>query len=270
MKDTNLFDLSGKVAIVTGAAGLLGTHHCDALIEAGAIVIATDLINIKRKTLAQKLAHNYYFMQADITDASSVTKLTQKIIKQFGRIDILINNAAINDKFEDPAAALEQSRFEHFPLELWRRALDVNLTGTFICSQIIGTKMAEKKHGSIINIASTYGLVAPDQSLYRTAEGEQKFYKTPSYSVTKGAIISFTRFLAAYWGEVGVRVNCLSPGGVYDNQEQFFVENYSRRTPLKRMALPTDYKGAIIFLASDASSYMTGANLVMDGGFTIW
>lgn len=270
MREKDFFDLTGKVAVVTGALGLIGVHHCDTLLEAGATVIATDLKMIKRRTLSQKLAHNYYFMQSDITDFKSINKLADNIIKKFGRIDILINNAAINDKFEDPVSALELSKFENYPLELWQKSLDVNLTGTFICSQIFGRQMAENKSGTIINIASTYGIVAPNQSLYRTPEGEQKFFKSPAYSVTKGAIIAFTKFLAAYWGEKGIRVNSLSPGGVFDNQDEFFVRNYSERTPLKRMALPIDYKGAILFLASDASSYMTGANLVIDGGFTIW
>jgi NAD(P)-dependent dehydrogenase (short-subunit alcohol dehydrogenase family) len=193
-----------------------------------------------------------------------------KVLRHFDGIDILINNAAINDMFESPAAAAEQSKFENYPLELWQRSLDVNVTGIFNCCQILGTHMAKRGRGSIVNIASTYGVVAPDQSIYIDENGEQKFFKSPAYPATKGAVISFTRFLAAYWGKAGIRVNCLSPGGVRNGQATHFVENYGARTPLGRMAAPTDYRGAIVFLASEASVYMTGANLVVDGGWTAW
>lgn len=264
------FSLQNKVAIVTGALGLLGKEHCIALTDAGATVIATDLNGTKCEEFGATLPNNSSGFGVDITKPESVINLLNFAVSKYGKVDILVNNAAINDKFEDPAAAFEASKFENYPLDLWNQSMNVNVTGTFLCCQIIGKHMADNKKGSIINFASTYGIVAPDQSLYLDTEGKQKFYKTPSYPATKGAIISFTRFLAAYWGKDGVRVNTLSPGGVENNQDEWFVENYSKKTPLNRMAQPDDYRGALIYLASEASKYMTGANLVVDGGFTIW
>ncbi|MBT8392811.1 MAG: SDR family oxidoreductase [Ignavibacteria bacterium] len=266
----NLFSLKDKVAIVTGALGLIGKHHCHALAEAGASVVVCDLDEVECADFASSLSVLSLGIGADITDKKSVIKLKEKVLSNYGRIDILVNNAAINDKFEDPQTALEESKFENYPLERFQKSLDVNVTGMFLCSQVIGSEMAERKSGSIINVASTYGIVAPDQSIYKNEKGEQTFYKSAAYPVTKGAVISFTKFLAAYWGNKGVRVNTLSPGGVLDNQDEFFLKNYKTRTPLGKMAYPTDYKGAIVFLASDGSSYMTGANLIVDGGWTAW
>ena len=265
-----LFSLKEKVAVVTGALGLIGKHHCHALAEAGASVIVCDLNESECAKFASTLPALSLGISADITHKKSVKDLKNKVISNYGKIDILVNNAAINDKFEDPIAALEESKFENYPVEMFRKSLDVNITGMFLCSQVIGAEMANRGYGSIINIASTYGIVAPDQSIYKNEKGEQTFYKSAAYPVTKGAVISFTRFLAAYWGHKGVRVNTLSPGGVRDNQDEFFIKNYSAKTPLGRMAQPTDYRGALIFLASDASSYMTGANLIVDGGWTAW
>lgn len=265
-----LFSLKNKVAIVTGALGLIGREHCKALSEAGANVVVADLNEAKCEEFAKTLSTKSIGFSLDVTKKDSIQNLSDNVLKRFGHINILVNNAAINDMFEDPKAATEQSKFENYPLELWQKSIDVNLTGVFLCSQIFGTEMAKQKSGSIINIASTYGITAPDQSLYIEKDGTQSFFKPPAYSATKGAIIMFTKYLAAYWGKDGVRVNTLTPGGVENNQDEFFIKKYSSKTPLRRMATPTDYKGALIFLASDASNYMTGANLIVDGGWTCW
>jgi len=270
-KDTrSLFSLEGKVAIVTGAVGLIGKHYCKALSEAGANVVVSDIDKNEAEKFAHTLGGNSIGGYLDVTDPESVEDVKNHVLKKFGYIDVLVNNAAINDMFENPETALEKLKFENYPLEMWNKSFNVNVTGTFLCSQIIGTEMANKEKGSIINVASTYGIVAPDQSIYKNNEGVQTFHKSAAYPSTKGAIISFTRFLAAYWGKKGVRVNTLSPGGVENAQDDFFISNYSDKTPLGRMALPSDYKGAIVFLASEASAYMTGANLVVDGGWTAW
>lgn len=265
-----LFRLTDKTAVVTGALGLLGQHHCQALAEAGANVIVADLDVKKCRELAEQLPTESYGVHLDVTRAHSIQALLAETVEKLGHVDVLVNNAAINDMFETPALAAEQSRFENYPLEMWQKSFDVNVTGIFLCSQIIGSKMAQQGRGSIINVASTYGMVAPDQSIYRNPAGQQLFFKSPAYPTTKGAVIAFTKFLATYWGHAGVRVNTLSPGGVENGQDDFFIANYSRKTPLGRMAQPTDYRGALVFLASDASAYMTGANLVVDGGWTTW
>lgn len=264
------FSLKNKVAIVTGALGLLGKQHCKALSEAGANVVVADLDEKKSKDFAEKLVTESIGCGVNIKDKNSINDLLDFALLNFHKVDILINNAAINDMVESPKNLLEESKFENYSLESWQHSIDVNLTGTFLCSQIIGKQMVKQKKGNIINIASTYGVVAPNQSLYKDKSGKQIFFKPPAYSATKGAVISFTKYLAAYWADKNIRVNALSPGGVKNKQSKDFVEEYSKRTPLNRMAKPDDYKGAIVFLASDLSSYMTGENLIVDGGWTIW
>ena len=265
-----LFSLEGKTAVVTGALGLIGRNHCEALAGHGANVIVADLDGAACAEFAASLAMPALGCALDVTSPDSIAALRDAALARFGHLDVLVNNAAINDMFENPAMAAEQSRFENYPLAMWQKSLEVNVTGVFLCAQILGAPMAAQGKGSIINVASTYGIVAPAQALYKTPDGRQPFYKSPAYPTTKGAVIAFTRFLAAYWGHAGVRVNTLSPGGVENNQQEYFIDNYAARTMLGRMAAPTDYQGALIFLAGDASAYMTGANLVVDGGWTAW
>jgi NAD(P)-dependent dehydrogenase (short-subunit alcohol dehydrogenase family) len=264
----DLFSLKNKTAIVTGACGLLGSKHAEALADAGANVVVCDINQQACEKKANTLGNQHFGVAVDVTKPESLKSARDQILARYQHIDILVNNAAINDMFENPLLAGKQSMFENYPLEMWDKSWQVNVTGVFLCSQIFGTPMAEQGSGSIINIASTYGMVGPDQSIYKDKNGNHSFYKSPSYPATKGAIINFTRYLAAYWGLKGVRVNTLSPGGVENNQDDFFVKNYTDKTLLGRMATPSDYKGALIFLASQASSYMTGSNLVVDGGWT--
>jgi NAD(P)-dependent dehydrogenase (short-subunit alcohol dehydrogenase family) len=263
-----MFSLKGKVAIVTGACGLIGKKHCEALSNAGANVVVADMNEESCKAVVAGLTGEHFAIAFDVTNESSIKEACVKILAKFGKIDVLVNNAAINDMFENPALAAEQSKFENYPVEMFRKSLEVNVTGVFLCSQIFGKVMADQGQGSIINVASTYGMVGPDQSIYINPKGVQAFYKSAAYPATKGAIINFTRFLAAYWGNKGVRVNTLSPGGVENGQDEWFIKNYSAKTVLGRMAKPDDYMGAVVFLASDESGYMSGANLVVDGGWT--
>jgi NAD(P)-dependent dehydrogenase (short-subunit alcohol dehydrogenase family) len=269
IKMDKLFSLKNKTAVITGATGLLGRQHCIALAEAGAHVVVADLQLAVCQWVVDNLPGGPHLaLELDVTNPVSLETGKETILLHLSKIDILVNNAAVNDMFENPALAAEQSKFENYPLAMWQKTLDTNLTGIFLASQVFGTPMAEQGSGSIINIASTYGMVGPDQSLYRHPDGTQAFFKSPAYPATKGAVLNFTRYLAAYWGSRGVRVNSLSPGGVENGQEGWFVKNYNERTVLGRMAAPQDYRGAIVFLASDASAYMTGANLVVDGGWT--
>lgn len=263
-----LFSLKNKTAVVTGACGLIGFHHCEALAEAGANVVLCDVDGARCAEKAAVLGEGHLGLQVDVTSVASLEAARDKILARYGHIDVLVNNAAINDMFENPALAGQQSMFENYPPDMFEKSLKVNVTGVFLCSQVLGTPMAQQGSGSIINVASTYGMVGPDQSIYIDRNGVQNFYKSPSYPTTKGAVLNFTRYLAAYWGNKGVRVNTLSPGGVENGQDDHFVNNYTKKTLLGRMAQPVDYKGAVIFLASEASAYMTGANLVVDGGWT--
>lgn len=269
------FALDGRVAIITGGAGLLGEKHAEAIAEMGGIPILIDIDEKRAQECAQEIA-NVFRVKAkayycDITSEGSVKKLLSMVMKQFKKVDILINNAANNPKVEGGAARLK-SRLENFPLQTWNKDMDVGLTGAFLCSKIIGTQMAKQGKGVILNIASDLALTAPDQRIYREPgqkEGEQ-FTKPISYSVVKSGLIGMTRYLATYWAKKSVRVNAISPGGVYNDQNEGFVKRLSNLIPLGRMADKDEYKAAIVFLVSDASSYMTGANLVIDGGKTCW
>lgn len=269
------FDLHGRVAVVTGGAGLLGAEFCRTLAEAGAAVAVVDINGQAAQNIAyrlQKASYQAIAIPTDITQPSSVNEMVEKILATFGRLDILVNSAALDPKF-DPAAqakGIPPGSFEDFPLEQWNQALSVNLTGTFLVTQVcVRPMLAQGKRGSIINICSTYGLNGPDQRIY-LKNGQRVAYKPVYYTVTKAAMLGFTKYLAAYYAGTEIRVNALTPGGVYNQHEDYFVQNYSAKTILGRMARKDEMNGALLFLASEASSYMTGANLVVDGGWTAW
>ena len=257
----NLFDIKGKVAVITGGLGKLGTEYAKTLVNHGAKVVIIDVVSIKddHELFPYVQKDMVLALRADITKIKDLESALSVIEKKWDTPNILINNAAID--FPPSGGG---DTFETYPLEKLQKVLDVNLTGTIICCQIFGGAMAKAKNGSIINIYSTYGIVSPDQRIYTN------FIKPVSYSVTKSGILNLTRYLATYWATSNVRVNTLSPGGVFNNQPKDFVERYNDRTPLGRMANADEYNGAILFLSSDASRYMTGANLVIDGGWTAW
>jgi NAD(P)-dependent dehydrogenase (short-subunit alcohol dehydrogenase family) len=237
-------------------------------------VVLVDLPQSALASFAEDLQrttrHPVCAFPASVTEPEDVERLRGMLEDRFGRVDVLVNNAAINDRVEDRDRAGRPLRLEDVSLAEWRKVMDVNVTGVFLPCQVLGSMMAAGSGGSIINIGSTYALVGPDPALYTPADGSPPFLKSPAYPASKGAVIALTRALAAHWGRLGVRVNALVPGGVANGQEASFMERYSMRTPLGRMAAPGDYRGALVFLASDASRYMTGSILVVDGGFTAW
>ena len=269
------FDLSGQAAVVTGGAGLLGVEFCRTLAEAGAAVAVVDLNASASQAVADTLTKSGYkalAVSADITKPDSVNALLEKVLSTFGRLDVLVNSAALDPKFDADALkkGIAPGAFEDYPLDQWNAALDVNLTGMFLVTQACVRPMIEQgKKGSVINICSTYGLNGPDQRIYIKG-GERVAFKPVYYTVTKAGVLGFTKYLAAYYAETEIRVNALTPGGVFNNHEDYFVKNYSAKTILGRMAKKDEMNGALLFLASDASSYMTGNNVVVDGGWTAW
>jgi len=267
------FDLTGKVALVTGGAGLLGLEFCLALAEAGAKVAVVDVNAAAAQNVTSYLTgkgHQSLAVSTDITDPTAVQVMRDTVLDKYGSINILVNSAALDPKFDprhsDPGSS---GAFEDYPLAAWQQALDVNLTGMFLVSQAVAPVMLTQKGGVIINICSMYGLVGPDQRLYQR-EGQPPRFKPAYYSVTKAGVLGFTKYLATYYAGKHIRVNALTPGGVFNGHDEAFLQEYAARAVLGRMAERHEMNGALLFLASEASSYMTGANLVVDGGWTAW
>ena len=263
----NIFSLSGKTAIVTGAAGQLGGEYVRALLGAGANVAALDIRPDNSKGNLKEIdSERLQLITVDITRRASIESALEKVLTHLGTPSVLINNAAI----DAPPNASEQETgpFETYPESSWDVMMNVNLKGVFLCCQVIGGHMARTGGGSIINISSIYGMVSPDQRIYEYKD--KPFFKPVTYSVTKSGILNLSRYLATYWAKNNVRVNTLTLGGVFNNQDNVFLENYTDKVPLGRMAKQNEYNGAILYLASGASSYMTGANIIIDGGYSCW
>jgi len=269
------FSLAGRVAIVTGGPGLLGKEFCKTLAEAGAAVVVADIngegADAEAETLL-KAGYRALGVQVDVTNPESVRAMVDMALKVYGRLDVLVNSAALDPKFDPQALAALTTplgSFEDYPVDSWRQALDVNLTGMFLCCQAAVRPMLSQGKGVLINICSMYGLVGPDQRLYQR-DGKQTSYKPVYYSVTKAGVLGMTNYLATYYAGKNIRANALTPGGVFNGHDEIFLKAYDARAVMGRMANKDEMNGALLFLASDASSYMTGANLVVDGGWTAW
>lgn len=276
-RSLNAFDLTGRTALITGAAGLLGIEHSSALLESGATVILTDLSDDKLKTARAYLARTFdsrtIFTQVmDVSQSASIQEVAEDLATTGLLVDVLVNNAAIDPKVDTTSSLLETSRLENFTLHQWNLQIAVGLTGAFLCCQVFGPQMASRGKGVILNIASDLSVISPDQRLYRKADlvDELQPVKPVTYSVIKAGLVGLTRYLATYWADKGIRCNALSPGGVYNEQPHEFVQRLTSLIPLARMANRDEYRGAVQFLCSDASAYLNGHNLVMDGGRTIW
>lgn len=275
MQTSNPFDLSDRVIIVTGGAGLLGRQHAEAIASAGGLPVLLDVNRDRADAAAAEIGKRHGrqipAFACDITAPSEIEAVCASLQRRYDRIDGLVNNAANNPKVED-GGGIEFSRLENFPMDVWLNDIAVGLTGAFICSRVFGAAMAARRSGVILNIASDLSVIAPDQRLYQQASRpkEQQPVKPVTYSVVKAGLVGLTRYLATYWADQGIRCNALSPGGIFNGQPDEFVQRLTGLIPMGRMASSDEYNGAVTFLLSDASRYMTGQNIIIDGGRTVW
>lgn len=277
MNTLEKFMIHDKIVIITGGAGLLGKKHAEAVLDGDGIPV---LLDISREALQetifelQKIYSSRKIMsfQADITDRNNIEEVKEQLMKSYGHIDALINNAANNPKVEKDSVNMQNVQFENFPVEMWSDDIAVGLTGAMLCAQVFGAEMAKKGKGVILNISSDLGIIAPDQRIYRK-EGlkeEEQMVKPVTYSVIKHGLLGLTKYLATYWADKGIRVNTLCPAGVMNGQNDVFLKKLTNLIPMGRMADIEEYKGTILYLLSDASSYMTGSTVIVDGGRTCW
>lgn len=268
MKKDSLFDVSKEIILITGVSGQLGAEYAKTFLDRGASVFGLDIrTSYTTETLTTQYPETFFFYESSVSDKASLQQALSKVVDRFGTPSVLINNAAIDSPPSAPPE--ENGPFEEYPEASWDKVIDVNLKGVYLCCQVFGSAMAKAGKGSIINVASIYGIVSPDQSIYeyRRKRGDV-FYKPVAYSASKAGILNLTRYLAVYWAKQSVRVNSVIIAGVYNNQEQDFLDAYCSRIPIGRMANLEEYNGSMLFLASKASLYMTGSNLIIDGGWT--
>ena len=274
----NRLNIKGKICVVTGGGGLIGMKHSEAILEGGGIPVLLDIVPTGMERVKKSLKEEYGddivvdTYVTDITDRDKLVAVREDLLKKYGHVDVLINNAANNPKVEGGSKNLGAIRFHNFPVEMWNQDIAVGLTGAFLCAQVFGEQMEKQNKGVILNISSDYGIIAPDQRIYRK-EGipeDEQTVKPVSYSVVKHAIIGLTKYLAVYWASKGIRVNTLCPASLSNGQDEEFVSKISQLIPLGRMSNPDEYVCTILYMISDATTYMTGATVVLDGGRTIW
>lgn len=273
-KTTDFFDLKGTIAIITGAAGLLGEKHAEAILDGGGIAVLTDIQDKKLKektlTLTKRYPEKVWSYILDVTDEKQIVSVVKKITEEVGPIGILINNAANNPKVEDGTKNF--SRLENFPIKTWNDDIAVGLTGAFLMSKHVGAVMVKNKKGVILNIASDLGVIAPNQEIYKKSglRDDDQPVKPVTYSAVKHGLIGLSKYLATYFAKDGVRSNAVAFGGVFNNQPHDFIEKFAKLVPLGKMARVDEYQATVLYLCSDASSYMTGATVVIDGGKSCW